>query len=76
MFKCGISGVRKKNEIRDFYLLGSNPLVGLYVNLQVLRKKSKCFSERFEVKGCWKIMKLGILCSKREKKCLGCGLPR
>ena len=56
MFKCRISGVRKKNErrisgkkIKVFLgeilkceiLLSSYSLVGLYVNLQVLEKKIK-----------------------------------
>ncbi len=63
MFKCGISGVRKKNERKvlrkDFWveiLLSSCSLVRLYVyfaSLSYREKKwkfSKCFSKRFEVK--------------------------
>jgi len=75
MFKCGISGVRKKKwrkKIKVFLgenlecgiLLGSYSLVGLCVyfyKLKLQEKKwkfSKCFSERFEIEGCWKILKL------------------
>ena len=74
MFKYRISGVRKKKELKEKFgekifgwkfLLRSCSLVQtlclcFFLRVKVTEKKkfSKCFSERFEIEGCWKILKL------------------
>jgi len=74
MFKYRISGVRKKKGIErkvrreDFWVeifakFVFNGLDFMFVFLRgkVTEKKkkfSKCFSERFEIEGCWKIFEV------------------